>query len=60
MATTYGLNGNVGHDIMIGNDDAYRRLAEIASQHSNPKICNADTFLTITCDGRDISISHLT
>ena len=56
-----GHNGNMEHDRMIGDDDVYRKLVEIASQHNNFKMCDADDeFITITCDGRNLSINHLT
>lgn len=45
---------------MTGNDYLYRKLVEIASQHSNLKIHDTDTDMIITCDGRNISVNHLT
>jgi len=44
---------------MIGNNEVYKKLAEIASRHRNAEVCDKCKYPTVTIDGREISVNHL-
>lgn len=59
MVTGYGLNRNMGRNKMTGNDDIYRELVKRDSELDNLKMLDADRYITITYDDRELSVNHL-
>lgn len=58
MVTNYRFNRDVGHN-MIGNNELYKKLVEIASKHRNAEICDECEYPTVIINGRKISVNHL-
>jgi len=44
---------------MTGNDDIYRELVKRDSELDNLKMLDADRYITIIYDNRELSVNHL-